>query len=31
MTFEKEIDLRTEEPTYSIYLKPLLIEIFEVN
>ena len=31
MTFEKGIGLRAEEYTHSIYLKPLLIDIFEVN
>jgi len=31
MTFETGIGLRTEEYTHSIYLKPLLIDMFEVN
>ena len=31
MIFEKGIGLRAEEYTHSIYLKPLLIDMFEVN
>jgi len=31
MTFEKGIGLKTEESTQSIYLNPLLIDMFEVN